>query len=231
MYKEILSKINFDEREHSDNSYASEMEFCQRKTFYKFIGVPFQHNFSTEINFAQGNALHELLQETFITKIAPMLGFRAVKEVRIINQYIHGYIDLMMVNNEEIDIIEIKTTKQLPKEPMAHHISQLNIYMQPYVANQDKNHKKVKGILFYIEKAQIWGNSPQAEFVIDFNQELYDRAMSRAMEIQEAIKDRILPPAEAKLNGNSWECKYCSAFMLCKKAGVNSKELASDALF
>lgn len=225
MYKEILSKMKFEESEHSEYSYASEMGYCQRKTWYKRKGNPFYHNFATEVNFAQGNAIHDLVQSIFETRIAPMLGFRAIREVRINNMYIHGFIDVLLVNKDEIRIIEIKTTKTLPDKPYPHHINQLNTYMQPYIANQDKHHKKVTGTLFYIEKAVVYGNSPQREFNIEYNEDMFIETMQKAEELNEALENNILPPAEALINRNYWECRLCTYFVKCRKAGRDAIDL------
>lgn len=225
MYKEVIQNMSFEENSHSDHSYASEMGYCQRKTFYKRTGKPSYHNFPTEVNFKQGNAIHDLVQTLFEEKIAPTLGFRAIREVRINNEYIHGFIDVFMVNDKEIHIIEIKTAKSLPDYPYKHHISQLNTYMQPYVANADKHHKKVIGTLFYIEKAIIYGNSPQKEFTLKYDNDLFLDTMKKAEEMEEAIKNNILPPAEALINKTYWECKLCSYFTLCRASGREAKDL------
>lgn len=225
MFKEIIKNIKFKENEHSEYSYASETEFCERKLFYKRMGNKSYHDFSTAVNFAQGNAIHDLVQTLFEQQIAPQLHMRAIREVRINNEVIHGFIDVFLVNDKTIHLIELKTTKELPKKPMAHHVAQLNTYMQPYVANQDKHHKEVKGTLFYIEKAILNGNSPQAEFDIEFDEDLYINTMMRANEVKEYIARNELPPAEALITKSYWECRYCSYFSMCRKAGREAQPL------
>ncbi len=225
MYKEVLRNIEFEENDHSNFSYASEGDYCQRKLWYKRKGYPSFHNFPTEVNFKQGNAIHDLLQTLFETKIAPELGLIAHREVRINNEYIHGFIDVFMVNDKEIHIIEIKTTKTLPDAPYPHHVTQLNTYMQPYIANQNKHHKKVIGTLFYIEKAIIYGNSPQKEFNIEYSEDMFLRTMQRAEELKGALENNIVPPAEAMINKNYWECKLCSFYTMCRKTGKEATPL------
>jgi len=230
MFIEKISKTMFRENEHSDYTYASESDYCMRKTFYKRTGLETYHNFSTEVNFKQGNAIHSLLQDLFVTNIAPSMGYRAFKEVRINNDFIHGFIDVMLVNNESIVIIEIKTTKSLPAEPLTHHLTQINTYMHPYFVNKHNHRKTVLGVLLYVEKAIIYGNSPQREFVISYDDDLYNKTLVRAKQVKYYLDNEILPPAEAMINGNVWECKYCSFLLKCRQAGISGAKTQDEVV-
>ena len=113
----------------------------------------------------------------------------------------------------------------MPDKPLAHHVAQINTYMQPYVINQNKHKKNVKGTLFYIEKAIIYGNSPQKEFEITFDETLFTNTMVRAGELKESLEHNILPPAEALVNKNYWECKLCSYFTKCRAIGKDAVDM------
>lgn len=228
LFEKIVKDVIFKEQEHSDHSYASEMGYCERKLWYKRMGYPSSHNFSTAVNFAQGTAIHELIQGMFETYVAPKLGFRAFKEIRINIGNIHGFLDMMLVNKDEIHIIEIKTTKMLPNEPLPHHIRQLNTYLAPYILNQDKHHKAVRGTLYYVEKAIMYGNSPQREFDVQFDKALYDETMEKADRLEHALKYNILPPADALINKNYWECRLCSFFTACRNAGRDPVDMSGE---
>lgn len=226
MFKEAIQNIKFEENGHSSFNYASETDYCIRKTWYKRMGYKSYHNLPTEINFTQGRAIHDLFQRLFIEEIAPALGYdNAYIEVRSNSERIHGFIDVFLSNDNEIHLIELKTTAKLPDKPLSHHITQLNTYMKAYVDNQHKHGKKVRGSLYYIEKAVVYGNSPQAEFEIEYSEDLYDETTARAFTIDEAVYANVMPPAEALINKQYWECKYCYFFKPCREAGREAQEI------
>lgn len=225
MFKEILNMEMFKENEHSENAYASELDYCLRKIWYKRMGYESYHNLPTEINFKQGNAIHTLFQDLFVDK-AEALGYkRAYKEVRMNNEVIHGFMDMVFISDTEIHIMEIKSAKTLPKKPYSHHITQINTYMNPYIENQAKHKKKVRGTIYYVEKAVLGGNSPQVEFEISYDHSKFLSSMERSKQMKQALNDNILPVAEAKVNKNYWECKLCYFWNICRKAGREAKQM------
>jgi len=224
MFENAIKDVKITEETHSQYGYASELGYCLRKLYYRRKGYVSQHDFSTAVNFAEGTAVHELIQSLFASTIAPQLGFRSYAEVKLHTGNIHGFIDVMLVNDTDIIIIEIKTAKSLPSEPLKHHVRQINTYLHPYVINKNKNHKNVKGILYYVEKAIMYGNSPQREFEVEYSDDLYKETISREKEIEKDVDNNILPPAEALAIKDYWQCRYCSYFTMCRKSGKYEKD-------
>ena len=216
MIEKLLRNIRFEENEHSDNMYASETTYCLRKLYYKRKGIPSTHSIETEINFTQGNALHTLFEELIVTK-AVDYGYRGVNEVKLNIEGIHGIIDVMLVNKKEIHIIELKTVLKLPKTPFKNHLTQLMIYMYPYMKYQKKHKKTVKGYLFYIEKAVLYGNSPRKEFEVKYDESIIDEALERTKLLNYDLEKNILPPAEAFIKKEHWECNWCPYLKRCRE--------------
>jgi len=216
MIEKILRNIRFPDSEHSDNMYASETTYCLRKLYYKRTGIPSTHSIETEINFTQGNALHSLFEDLIIKK-APDFGYRAYNEVRLNVNNIHGVIDVVLINSEEINIIELKTVLKLPDNPFKNHSTQLMIYMYPYIEYQEKHNKKVRGYLYYVEKAVLYGNSPQKEFEVKYDKVVIEKVFERTKLLNYSLEKNILPPAEALLKKEYWECNWCPYLKKCRE--------------
>ncbi|WP_343577459.1 PD-(D/E)XK nuclease family protein [Mycobacterium sp.] len=208
---EIIKNKVFSESEHSDYAYVSDIDFCMRKLYYKRF-LQSVHYFETEINFSEGNAIHEVVQKIFKDDVGEKYNMRVFNEVTVNSNLIHGRIDVLMANNKEVFIIELKSTKMLPSKPYSHHISQLNTYMNFYM----KGKRKVRAFLLYIEKTTYGSNSPMREFEIKYSYEKYINVMQRAQILNKYLTQHALPPAEAKtVKTMAWECRYCSYFLKC----------------
>ncbi|MEM1601677.1 MAG: CRISPR-associated protein Cas4 [Candidatus Bathyarchaeia archaeon] len=105
---------------------------------------------------------------------------------------ISGRADMLIELNNEIYVVEVKSIKRLPQEPLKHHVMQLQAYLAAFGA---------KGLLVYLEK-----NALQHKiFQVDFNNEEFRRLVDRAKRLHEALVKDAEPGGDAE----TWECLFC----------------------
>lgn len=211
----IMESIKTPESIHEKGViYASELAYCQRKTYYKLNGMQGFHSFPVEIKLSQGNALHELYQKNLMTLSPEELGYnRIFVEVNNRTEGIHGRMDVLLVRPDKKLIIEIKTVEKLPKYPLAHHYSQINAYMRNYALNGSKYGYEVEGMLLYVQRD---GRGSKV-YEVKYSEEQFQRDLKRARETLQYYNDNILPPPTALLDkDNFWECNNCPFLLQCR---------------
>ena len=195
--------------------YPSEIAGCMRKTWYSYKN-PKQTDVKLTRIFEAGNMLHE-----FITDV---IKSEKNKEIELINSempiqiktkdfVISGRIDNLVLiklcedeNCKEV-LVEVKSTKFLPKEAKKEHEMQLQLYMRATGINN--------GILLYIQK----DNLETASFDVVYNEELGDKIIERFEKLHESLTQDKLPEPEAKLEQEkNWMCNYCAYKQECDKA-------------
>jgi len=189
--------------------YPSEIAGCLRKTWFSYKNPKPTDTKLMKI-FEAGNMLHE-----FITNV---IKSEKNKEVELIKSelpiqikkkdfIISGRIDnlvLVKINNK-LALVEVKSTKFLPKEYKKEHEIQLQLYM---MAMGIEN-----GIILYIQKDDLNTNT----FTIKHNKKLSEEIIERFEELHKALTEDKLPEAEAKKDKEKeWMCSYCAWKEECK---------------
>jgi CRISPR/Cas system-associated exonuclease Cas4 (RecB family) len=106
---------------------------------------------------------------------------------------IAGKADLIVeIENKEY-IIEAKSIRRLPDQPLKHHVEQLIIYLGGYYIEN--------GFLIYLEKNAL----QHRIFPVEFDLGVFRRMIGRA-----AILHRhLVSGEEPKPDPDKWECRYC----------------------
>ena len=113
----------------------------------------------------------------------------------------------MKINNKEF-LVEVKSTKFLPKEPKKDNIMQLQFYM---FATKIWN-----GLLVYIQK----DNLQTKTFPILCRKETITRIMNRFENLHNSLANNQMPIAEAKMSDDTtWMCDYCPYRDECDQEG------------
>ena len=147
--------------------------------------------------FTVGKLLHEFLDRTLR---AGGLTVKAVEAPFIIAHFcgdeiirVNGRADLILTINGEDYIIEVKSTRKLPKEPFKHHIQQLTLYLGAYGLG--------RGFLIYIEKKAL----AHKIFPVEFDLEAFRMLLDRAAKLHKHLINDDLPKPDAE----RWECRFC----------------------
>jgi CRISPR/Cas system-associated exonuclease Cas4 (RecB family) len=123
---------------------------------------------------------------------------------------ISGRADLILGIDGEAYIIEAKSIRRLPKEPLRHHVAQLQLYLAGLGLK--------RGFLVYLDKEAL----RHAIFPIEYNASLLKGILERARRLHEALlSDRSPEP-----DGEPWECRYCEFRGECEgKTGRRGREV------
>lgn len=207
------------EREHKPKEigryYPSEAGGCLRKTWFSYK-VPRQTDAKLMRIFEAGNMLHE-----FITQV---LKSEKNKEVQLIASempikiegkdfVISGRIDNLVLvkicekNECKQVLVEVKSTKFLPKDKKEENEMQLQLYMRALGVND--------GMILYIQK----DNLETRAFNIKHDRKKSDKIIARFASIHQALIQDKMPEAEAKKNASKgWMCDYCAWKSECDSA-------------
>jgi len=172
--------------------HVGEVCSCLRKSFYtrRYGDLSLRHLEKTKyVILGLGLSTHYVLEETlhemgFHTE-TPIVEYIVTKDYKI---RVMGTPDAF----NDKHVVEIKTTKKIPKEPFRHHLMQLNTYMWML---------KVRiGYIVYIDKST--GYVKVFEHYFDNN--IHVNFIDRAVKFYEALKYNIPPSIE-----KSGLCNYC----------------------
>jgi CRISPR/Cas system-associated exonuclease Cas4 (RecB family) len=106
---------------------------------------------------------------------------------------ISGRADLILAIDGEAYVIEAKSIRRLPSEPLRHHVAQLQLYLAGLGLK--------RGFLVYLDKEAL----RHAIFPIEYDASLLRGILERARRLHEALlSDRSPEP-----DGEPWECGYC----------------------
>jgi len=183
--------------------YPSEVGGCLRKTWFSYK-FPKETDVALMRIFEAGNMLHE-----FITDV---IKSEKNKEVDLIDSempikierdgfIISGRIDnlvLLKVDGKQV-LVEVKSTKYLPKEHKLENEMQLQLYM-----HATKVHT---GIILYIQKDNLQTNW----FDIDYNEKEVENILDRFEILHKSLVMDKMPWQEAKTDPDKrWMCDYCA---------------------
>jgi CRISPR/Cas system-associated exonuclease Cas4 (RecB family) len=122
------------------------------------------------------------------SKSKPKLGPELGPGLRI-----SGRADLILAIDGEAYVIEAKSIRRLPSEPLRHHVAQLQLYLAGLGLR--------RGFLVYLDKEAL----RHAIFPIEYDASLLRGILERARGLHEALlSDRSPEP-----DGEPWECGYC----------------------
>jgi len=202
------------EREYKPKSigryYPSEIGGCLRKTWFSYK-FPKKADTSLIRIFEAGNMLHEFV--TSVLKSEKNDNVELIKsempiKIETKDFIISGRIDnlvLIKINNKEV-LVEVKSTKFLPKEAKPEHEIQLQLYMRATGID--------KGILLYIQK----DNLQTAQFPVKHDKLISEKIIKRFEVLHKALVSGEMPEAEARQDAEKkWMCSYCNYKEECKK--------------
>jgi CRISPR/Cas system-associated exonuclease Cas4 (RecB family) len=113
---------------------------------------------------------------------------------------ISGRADLILAIDGEAYVIEAKSIRRLPSEPLRHHVAQLQLYLAGLGLR--------RGFLVYLDKEAL----RHAVFPVEYDASLLKGILERARRLHEALlSDRSPEP-----DGEPWECGYCEFRAYCR---------------
>jgi CRISPR/Cas system-associated exonuclease Cas4 (RecB family) len=203
------------EREHKakviGRYYPSEIAGCMRKTWFSYK-IPKKNDVKITRIFEAGNMLHEFITDVIKSEKNPEVELiRSELPIQIEGRgfIVSGRIDnlvLVKIDNK-MALVEVKSTKFLPKEYKKEHEVQLQLYMQALGVHE--------GIILYIQK----DNLETKAFPIKFKKAEAEKILKRFEELDKALKQDKIPEAEAKHDKDKgWMCGYCSYVGECQKS-------------
>ncbi|MEM0372283.1 MAG: PD-(D/E)XK nuclease family protein [archaeon] len=184
--------------------YPSEVGGCLRKTWFSYV-EPVEAEPELAKVFELGNIIHDFIVDVLRSeknKNVELLEFEAPVKMIINDFTISGRIDDVILIREKNEkyLLEVKSTTKTSyvKGLNPQYKGQLMFYMHASGVH--------KGIILYVDKTNL---STKA-FEVTYDKKDAERVIKRFKELNEALKKRIMPYAEAKQDENKkWMCKYC----------------------
>lgn len=213
-FDEIIDKYLIRENKPKEigRYYPSEIGGCIRKTWFSYKN-PKEVGADLLRIFEAGNLLHEFISDAIKSEKNPDIELvKNEMPIRIEEKdfIISGRIDnlIMLKLNGEQYLIEVKSTKMLPRKANESHEMQLQLYMHATNIH--------KGFLLYIQK----DNLKTTAFELDYDEGAAQDILRRFRELHLSLKNDQMPKPEAKLiEDKRWMCSYCSYKENCDKAG------------
>jgi len=183
--------------------YPSEIAGCMRKTWFSYKNPKPTDVKLTRI-FEAGNMLHEFVTEVIKSEKNPeveLIKSELPIQLKEKDFIISGRIDnlvLVKIDNK-LALVEVKSTKFLPKDHKKEHEIQLQLYMKAMGIEN--------GIILYIQKDNLETRS----FPIKHNQKMAEQIIERFHELHKSLTEDAMPEAEAKHDPEKkWMCDYCA---------------------
>jgi CRISPR/Cas system-associated exonuclease Cas4 (RecB family) len=190
--------------------YPSEIAGCMRKTWFSYKN-PKKTDVKLTRIFEAGNMLHEFITEVIKSEKNPeieLIKSELPIQIKEKDFIISGRIDnLVLVKIEnKLALVEVKSTKFLPKDHKKEHEIQLQLYMKAMGIDN--------GIILYIQK----DNLETASFQVRKNEKMFDQIIERFHELHKSLTSGEMPEAEAKKDEEkTWMCAYCAWKEECGK--------------
>lgn len=182
--------------------YPSEIAGCMRKTWFSYKNSKKTDVKLTRI-FEAGNMLHEFITEVIKSEKNPdveLIKSELPIQIKEKDFIISGRIDnlvLVKIDNK-LALVEVKSTKFLPKEHKKEHEIQLQLYMKAMGIDE--------GIILYIQKDNLETRS----FSIKQNKKMGEQILEKFEELHKSLTENVMPAAEAKQDKDKeWMCGYC----------------------
>ncbi|MBS3073780.1 PD-(D/E)XK nuclease family protein [Candidatus Pacearchaeota archaeon] len=213
-FDEIIDKYLIHENKPKEigRYYPSEIGGCIRKTWFSYKN-PKEVGADLLRIFEAGNLLHEFISDAIKSEKNPDIELvKNEMPIRIEEKdfIISGRIDnlIMFKLNGEQYLVEVKSTKMLPRYANESHEMQLQLYMHATNIH--------KGFLLYIQK----DNLKTTSFESKYDENMAQNILRRFRELHLSLKNDKMPKPEAKLSDDKrWMCSYCAYKENCDKAG------------
>jgi len=197
--------------------YPSEIGGCLRKTWFSYkIQKPVDKDVMRI--FGAGNVIHDLVANVIKSEKNPEIELLKEEMPFIINEpdfIVSGRIDdlaLIKLNGKKV-LIEVKSTKFLPKEANDTHVAQIQLYMHAT--------KVYNGMILYVQK----DNLQTSWFNLEYDPQKANEIMQRFQKLHDSLKANKLPIAEAKkTEGKKWMCNYCEYKEECDQHDIEETD-------
>ncbi len=191
--------------------YPSEIGGCIRKTWFSYKN-PRETDADLLRIFEAGNLLHEFITQVIKSEKNPDIELiKSEMPIKIEEKdfIISGRIDnliLLKINGKQY-LIEVKSTKMLPRKANESHKMQLQLYMHATNIHS--------GFLLYIQK----DNLQVCSFEFNYDSEEAENILRRFRELHLSLKHNTIPKPEAKISEEkNWMCLYCPYKKECAEA-------------
>ena len=196
--EEVLKELYmfYRKQEHREGYYISSLSGCLRKAYYEIV-YPTEEKDKLRKSIFEGEAIHYFI--SYLINLGGKLMFKKIEsevpvEYEFEGKKLVGRADIVLKDR----VIEIKTTKNLPRLPYYSHVLQANAYA--YLLN------KKKFEITYIAEHGV------RSFSMDTSEELFEKLKERARILHNAVKYSIAPEKEP-----TPYCNRCPYYHICYK--------------
>jgi len=109
-------------------------------------------------------------------------------------------------------VVEFKSIRRLPEQPLKHHVEQLQFYL---AALNCQN-----GFLTYLEKSAL----KYSIFPVKFEQAMFKALIDSVQRLNKALMDEEKPESDAQ----PWECRFCEFKGECEENARDSGKFTSS---
>jgi len=181
--------------------YPSEAGYCLRKSWYSFK-CPVKTAPDKLRVFEVGRIVHDFMVDVFSSEKTPVKLLQS--EVPIKLEFpefvVSGRIDdlILVLENGELLLVEVKSTTYLPSEPKPEHVMQLQLYLHAIGVRN--------GAVVYVEKNKLQLKA----FPVAYDQKVAEKVVDRFRHLDAHLKHNTLPEPEGKqVKEMNWLCNYC----------------------
>jgi len=201
LLKEQLLSVEQKERKRGIY-YVSDLYKCPRTKYYLYVVENKEMSVDVLRIFQTGHIFHEWIQRmlrkrNMLIASEVEIEYKIAEDIKLIGHY-----DALINLNGKHAILELKTTRKLPKEALKHHIEQINAYL--CMTGIDS------GFIVYIEKNTFRTRT----FLVEADNRLFLESLTKTKKLDLLLYKGVVPEATF---GERWECNYCEFVNLCKK--------------
>ncbi|MCI4460682.1 MAG: PD-(D/E)XK nuclease family protein, partial [Thaumarchaeota archaeon] len=203
--RELWRRESAEHERRPGTFYPSYIGYCLRRQYYIYrIGEePTSERLAV---FATGKGVHEAVAEALgASGEVRVEGVEGDVKLSAGGITLSGRVDIILaeVGGRRV-VVEVKSTSRLPEAPQDHHLLQLQIYLNALGVDD--------GVLLYWDKRR---GSLRA-FDVRRDPSQLNRAVERALVLNEHLRKDAPPPREAVMEGRLWECDLCEYRGICK---------------
>jgi len=182
-----------------ENISITDIAQCLRKTYYEYIyGISLSSNLSMLISMSEGIGVHKIISDCINVNMQDKCKSEVYLEMNLDKFKLTGRIDAVCRINDELVILEFKTTrikidKKFVKTYNIHYIRQVKYYMCLW--NMLNEEKISKGYLIYFTPTYMYA------YEVNYNENDCKEMIERASKLWKCLKFEIIPEYEVS--------KYC----------------------
>jgi len=213
----IDKKSESDNKEHdNDWWYASELGFCQRKQFFRRLGLPVSDPKEYRLKFVahEGKMSHQWREDA-----AKEMGVVVESEGSLIDPIlkVRGRFDLLIKLTDHLSLVDIKTQRseaffRRAKKPEGEQVERFQkMQLACYVLILKKKYPELnEARLYYYDR----GGGVREEFVFTFSPEMFQEVESELNTMNTLWNQQVFPKIKEV---PKWQCKYCPWAKICLK--------------